>query len=218
MPGVEPRDEGVGERRDRLRGHHALPPPGVHGGEQLGAGSSTGSRRAREAPRAGAASPPGRDGSGGRPVDARTQRSYGTAGPRPRISIERSHMADRHCAETVEEGGAQTPEASALGREARRSRPSRPRPRGTRRSPPRPAPSPRRRRLARSLPRRRMRVRGAASARPRTRSRRRRGPCRTGSSRRRPRACRCRAGRRRSARSEPVRQAGFSFFMAPRHR
>ena len=37
----------------------------------------------------------GREGSGGRPVAAITQRSYGTASPRPRISIERSHIAER---------------------------------------------------------------------------------------------------------------------------
>ena len=37
----------------------------------------------------------GREGSGGRPVAAITQRSYDTGSPRPRISIERSHIADR---------------------------------------------------------------------------------------------------------------------------
>src|ERR1051326_5947738 len=44
---------------------------------------------------------PGDDGSAFCAVDASTQRSYGTAGPLPRISIARSHMTSRESAKQM---------------------------------------------------------------------------------------------------------------------
>ena len=99
------------ERRDRLRRA-----PSARCRQASTAASSSSpvfdgiARARRAAPPARSRFASGREGSGGRPVDAATQRSYGTGSPAPRISIARSHIAERQSAEPVEVRAAQAAE------------------------------------------------------------------------------------------------------------
>ena len=82
------------ERSDRFLRHTALEAPGVYRLEQrLCAGRRIPGSRKQLSDSAPFAS--GRDGSGGAPVIVRTQRSYGTGGPLPTISMARASITSQ---------------------------------------------------------------------------------------------------------------------------